>query len=180
MKPDRDTVALLLIQQAPRLHAHVEAGATPYTYQITLASEPQGQETASDEIGQEGETSVEFQRYTACVLVRSSDYWRFRLHLTSPHLTMLVCMHHDSCVPMRVLSLGDGHSYSAYTPPDWYSLHTERFTSKTAPVFLGQLLCGVQAAYERLNTLPHIRTRARYLERLHDFSQHKQGRPVQA
>lgn len=155
---DRETVALLLLQHVPRLHFQVEAGPAAFTYRLER----------------------EGQWYTACVLVRSSDYWRFRLHLTNPHISMLVCLLHDSCVPMPVQSLGDGYFYTPYETPSWYQLEASRFTSKTAPVLLGQLLCGVQAAYERLQAFTCPRTRSRYLARLHEYSQHKQGRPVQA
>ena len=81
---------------------------------------------------------------------------------------------------MPVQRLSDGYCSPAYTPSDWSQLEADRFPSKTAPVLLGQLFCGVQAADERVHAFNNQRARSHCLPRLHADRQRKQGRPVQA
>jgi hypothetical protein len=154
---DRQATAFLLLQQADRFGAKISAGPAPYTFTVSLRG-----------------TS-----YTACVLARSSDYWSFRLHLYAKHVSLLVCAAHDSCVPLPVLSLHTGYLSAPYETPSWYSLD-EPLTKVTSPVFLAQLLCGVQAAYERLE---RMKTQARstyyrYLAKIKRHMQMKQGHPI--
>jgi hypothetical protein len=151
---NRQDVACLLLRHASRLGVTVEPGPGSYRYRMGLV----------------GET------YVGCVLVRSRDYWEKGLQEAAA-LTLLVVRRHDSCVPLSVLDLERGYLYRPYETPPWYSPHA-RLTSKTAPVFWGQLLAGVDEAYQRLSQLPRS-TRARYLARLRALLR-PVGRPLRA
>jgi hypothetical protein len=155
MRPDRQTVAQLLVIQAPRLGVRVVREIAPGTYEL----EWQG------------------RRLRVLILQRSHDYWRKRLAMRQAAAWDQLCVaHHDSCVPLPVLDLERGYLYAAYEVPPWYRLG-ERLTRRTAPVFLGQLLCGVQAAYEQLVCLPRG-SRSRYQRRLRELVQPMPGRPL--
>jgi hypothetical protein len=157
MEQGRQTVAQLLVIQAPRLGLRVVAERAPGCYELEW----------------------QWRRLRVVVLQRSHDYWRKRLalrHSDSAPWDQLCVAHHDSCVPLPVLDLERGYLYAAYEVPPWYRLG-ERLTRRTAPVFLAQLLCGVQAAYEQLARLPRG-SRARYQRRLRELVQPAPGRPV--
>ncbi|MBX5458780.1 MAG: hypothetical protein IRZ31_17955 [Thermogemmatispora sp.] len=154
MRQDRQTVAQLLVIQAPRLGLQVVAEQAPGCYLVDWRG----------------------RRLRMLMLTRSHDYWLKRLALRQGQWDQLCVVRHDSCVPLPVLDLERGYLYAPYEPPPWYRLG-EQLTRRTAPVFLGQLLCGVQAAWERLGRLPRG-SRARYQRRLQALVQRVPGRPV--
>jgi len=133
-----------------------EASA-PYTFQLSILDPDRGL----------------MWTQTALVLVHSSDYWRQRVHLLTHDLTLLIVWKHDSIVPLPVLALNSGHWHSART-------HTIKRTTRnryTSWLLLGELLCGMQSAYDELETLPY-QTRHRYLKRVHALMHRAKGRPV--
>ena len=109
----------------------------------------------------------------ALVLVRSSDYWKKRVHLQKHELTMLLVWRHDSIVPLPVLSLCDGHWHAARTNTKTHAARNRY----TASLLLGELLCGNQRAYDELEQLP-ASTRYRYLKRVHALMHRERGRPL--
>ena len=119
------------------------------------------------------------KHHRALLLVRSSEYWTRRVHLALQHrhtsLDMLVTWEHDSCVPCSVLALKTGIMHSAYATP---APITGR-NRYTAPLIVGQLLCGVQSAYDMLETLPRS-TQYRYLAQVAQLSKRARSRPLKA
>jgi hypothetical protein len=81
--------------------------------------------------------------------VRSSDYWYKRVHLAQLRPDLLIVWTHDSCVPVEVLSLKTGVLSPAYGCPPVTSRN--RYT---ANMIIGQLMCGLQSAFDLLETLP--------------------------
>ena len=125
---------------------------------------------------------VEYQgkQIPAIVLVRSSDYWEHRLHLT-PNLCGLLIVHrHDSLVPLPVLSLEDGHEYAAEDLPKKYeklSAARDEHSRHAAKVMLGALLCGVKEAHDLLLSMPES-TRRKYELKMHTYQRRQRGRPL--
>src|SRR5947208_14052477 len=60
------------------------------------------------------------RRVTGVVLVLSSDYWNYRLHMARTQIALVVCMRHDSLLPVDVLSLEDGREYAPEDLPKRY------------------------------------------------------------
>jgi hypothetical protein len=152
MKPlDRAGVATMLWQQSDNLDITAIGGTpSPFSFQITRRG---------------------YQLY-GLVLVRSSDYWTKRVHLAPVRPDLLIVWTHDSCVPVETLSLKTGVLSPAYGCPP-----IEKRNRYTAPVFIGQLLCGLQSAYDALETLPEA-TKYRYLARVKELTKRPRGRPL--
>jgi hypothetical protein len=156
---DRVGVARLFVEHAEALGASAlrRAVDAPYTFQLSILDPDRGLLWAQ----------------TALILVRSSDYWRQRVHLLAHDLTLLIVWKHDSIVPLPVLALDSGHWHSAKT-------HTKQRTTRdryTAWMLLGELLCGMQSAFDELDRLPYA-TRHRYLKKVHALMHRARGRPV--
>lgn len=109
----------------------------------------------------------------ACMLTRSSDYWVKRMHLQTHRLTLFVVWTHDSCIPYPVLCLRDGREYAAYA----CAVDPSRRTKRTSKAFLGQLLCGVQSAYDTLQVMPY-QSKRRYERLLDQYAHRVKGRPL--
>ncbi|QBD78003.1 hypothetical protein EPA93_19180 [Ktedonosporobacter rubrisoli] len=109
----------------------------------------------------------------ACMLVSSSDYWAKCLHLQKHGITLFVVWKHNSCIPYDVLCLEDGKHYLAYT----CAVESTRRTKRTSKVFLGQLLCGVQSAFDTLKEMPYS-SRRRYEVLLEYYTHRRKGRPL--
>jgi hypothetical protein len=109
---------------------------------------------------------------------KSSEYHyhRLALHDVGRTLSLVICLKHNSTLPVEVLSLEEGVRYSPYTPPSWYD-HSQRRTRKGNSVFMGQLRCGIGEAWDILATLPRS-TRNRYKARLKNMIRGHRGRPV--
>ncbi|HVB20592.1 MAG TPA: hypothetical protein VNG51_01420 [Ktedonobacteraceae bacterium] len=157
MTPDRDALVTLLLQQSKPLGLErIEPLATGGAYAFSLV--------------------LRGRAYRSLFLVRSSDYWEKRVHKTvektgqAPDL--LVCWEHDSCCPVDVLALRTG---------DWHPAYNSRTVSVrnryTAQVIVGQLLCGLQAAYDDLADYPEG-TKYRYLAKVAELSKRERGRPL--
>jgi hypothetical protein len=117
--------------------------------------------------------SLNWQPQKACLLVNSSDYWMNRMHLQEHTLTMFVVWSHDSCLPYKVLCLRDGKEYMPYTS----AKDTTKRTKSTSKAFLGQLLCGVQMAFDQLAGMPY-QSRRRYELLLERYAHRERGRPL--
>ncbi len=161
--PTREGLTALLFQQAALLdirsiEAGAAGGASPYSFHLTM-----------DGVW-----------YAALVLARSSDYWYKRIHLAAPERrpSLLIVWDHDSCVPVHTLSLRDGQRYGKYaaSPERDPGVARNRYS---AQVLLGQLLCGIQTAYDRLEHV-HPSVKYRYLAKVHALSRRQRGRPMLA
>lgn len=111
--------------------------------------------------------------YVACLLARSSDYWKKRMHLQKTDIKLIIVWEHDSCLSLPVLSLENGRLYQPYT----CAVDTTKRTKATSKAFLGQLLCGVQSAYDALQVM-HYQSRRRYERQLEELAHRKKGRPL--
>jgi hypothetical protein len=114
-------------------------------------------------------------------LVRSSDYWEYRLHLRrqSP-IGLVVCYRHDSVVPVHVLALEDGRDYEPEDLPGKYSSLDAVIAERSryaAKVFLGALMCGKKAAHDQLLAM-HESTRRKYEAKMHHYQRRERGRPL--
>lgn len=116
----------------------------------------------------------------AVVLVKSSDYWEYRLHLASNRPGLIVCHRHDSLVPLPVLSLEDGREYQAEDLPKKYeqlAQARDEHSRHAAKVLLGALLCGVKEAHDLLLAMPES-TRRKYELKMHTYQRRQRGRPL--
>lgn len=110
-------------------------------------------------LGQEEILTPQWGRRLLLFLATSTEYWTLRAR-PNPASSLVVCWEHNSCLPCPTLSLQEGYCYDAYELPKWFSLEG-KLTRKSAPVFRGALLAGLQEAYQRLSALPRS-TRRRY------------------
>ena len=113
--------------------------------------------------------------YYAVCLVKSSDYWYHRLHLTAPGVSLVVCLHHDTVLGVDVLELHTGRHYRPQEEP--IQKPTERNSRYAALIVTGQLLAGDDTAWQRLKEYPES-TRYRYLARVKRYSKRRQGKPL--
>ena len=122
------------------------------------------------------EVEITGQSYRALVLARSSDFWIQRIHLQRMRPSLVICYQHDTCNPCAALALDEGYLYADCELPHWYTPE-KRFTKRGHMVLLGQLLSGVEAGFQQLETLPRS-TRYRYLAQIKHFMQNRAGRPL--
>ena len=156
---DRDGVSRLFVQHASALGATDvrRVRGAPYTFRFSI---------------EDPDKKVMWPQ-EGLVLVRSSDYWTRRVHLQKHNLTLLLVWKHDSIIPLPVLSLCDGHWHAARTNTKPRPIRNRY----TAPLLLGELLCGNQRAYDELEHLPDP-TKYRYLKRVHELMHREKGRPL--
>jgi hypothetical protein len=153
--PRRELVDRLLLRLAPSLNLQVRP-AGRHLYQVQLDG----------------------RELLAMTLVRSSDYWRQRLHLaTGPSIQLVICQRHDSILPLEVLDLLAGRSYDRYTAPLWFEQSHRRRVAGTRMIVLGGLLCGLNEWYEAVERFP-ASTRRRYRAELRRLMQRRPGRPL--
>lgn len=119
------------------------------------------------------------------VLVRSSDFWEYRLHLAhSGAPQLVVCYRHDTCLPCPVIELETGHQYKAHEFPRQFNSFEEAYASRTRAgrlVIVGGLLCGMQAAYDLLAQLRQDEkesTARKYETGAHEYQKRRPGRQV--
>lgn len=149
---DRAYVKSIFLAHASKAHiSHIGATKRPYVYTCRLSGYP----------------------HTACLLACSSDYWMKRMHLLKTDITLYIVWKHDSCLSVPVLSLEDGRLYQPYT----CAVDPVKRTKSTSKAFLGQLLCGVQSAYDALKTMPY-QSKRRYERQLEELAHRKKGRPL--
>ena len=133
------------------------------------------------EIAGPGNTSLSYrvridgqERYAVC-LVKSSDYWYHRLHLTAPGVSLVVCMRHDTVLAVDVLELRSGRHYKPYEEP--LQKPAARNNRYAALIVVGQLLAGDDSAWQRLKDYPDS-TRYRYLASVKHYSKRRSGKPL--
>ncbi|MBX5459259.1 MAG: hypothetical protein IRZ31_20390 [Thermogemmatispora sp.] len=119
------------------------------------------------------------REWQALTLVRSSDYWRQRLHLQPAGrlLQLIVCERHDSILPLEVLDLTAGRLYDRYTAPLWFEQGRRQRVAGTGMIVLGGLLCGLHEWHEALERFPPS-TRRRYRAELRRLMKRRPGRPL--
>ena len=116
----------------------------------------------------------------AVALVKSSDYWEYRLHLQRPSTTLVVCYRHDSVVPTHVLALEDGRDYEPEDLPGKYASIADVAASLSrhnARIFFGALMCGKKAAHDLLQDMKES-TRRKYEAKMHKYQRRQRGRPL--
>lgn len=118
---------------------------------------------------------IDGRDYYAVCLVKSSDYWYHRLHLTAPGVSLVVCMRHDTVLAIDVLELRTGRHYKPYEEP--VQKPATRNNRYAALIVLGQLLAGDDSAWQRLRDYPES-TRYRYLASVKRYSKRRQGKPL--
>lgn len=122
------------------------------------------------------------KRLNGVVLVKSSDFWERRIHLSAGYasLGLVACFKHDTVLPVAVFSLEDGHNYAPKELPNKYTdmtaVRAER-SRHAALVFLGALLCGVGSAHKILKGMEES-TRRKYEARMHSYQRRQAGRPL--
>jgi hypothetical protein len=148
---DREGVATMLWQQADNLDiTDIQASASPYSFFVTR----QGK-----------------QQYVL-ILVRSSEFWTKRVHLSPVRPSLLIVWNHDSCLPVDVISLKTGVLSPAYS-----NQSIQKRSRCTSNILLGMLMCGMQSAYDMLEQLPES-SKFRYLARVKALTKRPRGRPL--
>lgn len=120
------------------------------------------------------------------VLVRSSDFWEYRLHLAGERAApdLIVCFRHDTVLPAPVIELESGRQYRMHEFPRQFASFEDAYTSKSRAgrlVIVGALLCGMQAAYDLLAALRQAgkeSTARKYETNAHDYQRRRPGRQV--
>jgi len=119
------------------------------------------------------------------VLVRSSDFWEYRLHLARAGAPgIVVCYRHDTCLPVPVIELESGHQYRTHEYPRQFSSFEDAYTSRTRAgrlTIVGGLLCGMQAAYDLLAQLRQggkESSARKYENGAHEYQKRRPGRQV--
>lgn len=157
MKHKTDRVAV-----AGLLHAHLDV-----LQGVTIAGP--GRTALSCQVRIDGHD------YYAVCLVKSSDYWYHRLHLASPGVTLVVCLRHDTVLPIDSLELRSGRHYTPLEEPvQKPATRNNRYASL---IVVGQLLAGDDGAWQRLKEYPDS-TRYRYLAHVKHYSKRRSGKPL--
>ena len=122
-----------------------------FTYHIRMMVE--------DKKGNEHE-----ETFKALVLTSSWDYWEYRLSFSAPAVSLIICSKHDSCLPVRVLEVGNtGYNFAPRELPEDAPVPGGTRTKRTARFFLGALLSGEQQAFNALKNMhPSSQKRYRY------------------
>jgi hypothetical protein len=114
------------------------------------------------------------------VLVRSSDFWHYRLHLTRFPLDLIVCYRHDTVLPVTVVEIETGKHYKPHDYPHQFTSYEDAYKARSQAgrlTIVGGLLCGVQRAYDLVATLPES-TRRKYEHSAHAFQKRRRGRQL--
>lgn len=122
--------------------------------------------------------SMAGKQYNAVVLHTSFQYYELRYHLARHKPNFIICFQHNTVVPIPVLSLKAGRLAEAYDlPEEIKDIEAQRFGKTGCRVLLGMYISGVKYAQEIIKEL-NPTTKSRYLQKSHDLSQRKRGRPV--
>jgi hypothetical protein len=136
------------------------------------------------------------KHYNAVVLATSFQYYEKRYHLSGQRKsrktrgklvvdlegstlpTLIICLVHDTVVPMKVLSVERGNLAEPYELPEGiYDVEEQRKGKIGCQVLLGMYLSGVKRAQTIVSELPRT-TRKRYLQRVSALNKREQGKPV--
>ncbi|HEV2582821.1 MAG TPA: hypothetical protein VGT44_18325, partial [Ktedonobacteraceae bacterium] len=93
---------------------------------------------------------------------------------------VLVCYRHDSVLPIPVVELESGNTDRPHEFPHVFTSYEEAYHSRSKTgrlTIVGGLLCGVQRAYDLLETLPES-TRRKYETSAHQYQKRRRGRQL--
>jgi hypothetical protein len=122
--------------------------------------------------------TMDGQHYNAVVLYSSFDYYELRYHLAKVKPDLIICFHHNTVVPIPVLSLKAGRFAKEHElPEEIKDIREQRVTKVGSRVLLGMYLSGIRLAQDIIKDLKPT-TKARYLQKAKDLSRRKRGRPV--
>jgi hypothetical protein len=123
---------------------------------------------------------MEGVQYTsAVILLNSFQYYELRYHLAKAKPDLIICLKHDTVVPIPVLSLKAGNFAKPYERPEEITdVAVQRFTKTGSRVLLGMYLSGMRYAQDLIKDMKQVTTKARYLQKAKDLSRRKRGRPV--
>ena len=113
-------------------------------------------------------------------LVRSSDFWHYRLHLARFSLDLIVCYRHDTVLPVTVVEIETGKHYQPHEYPHQFTSFEDAYQARSQTgrlTIVGGLLCGVQRAYDLVAVLPES-TRRKYENSAHAFQKRRRGRQL--
>ena len=113
-------------------------------------------------------------------LVRSSDFWQYRLHLARVPLDLVVCYRHDTVLPVTVVEIETGKHYTPHEYPHQFTSYEDAYKARSRAgrlTIVGGLICGVQRAYDLVAALPES-TRRKYENSAHDFQKRRRGRQL--
>ncbi len=120
------------------------------------------------------------QTVRGMVLVRSSEFWHYRLHLARFPLDLIVCYRHDTVLPVTVVEIETGKHYTPHEYPHQFTSYEDAYKARSQTgrlTIVGGLLCGVQRAYDLVATLPES-TRRKYENSAHAFQKRRRGRQL--
>jgi hypothetical protein len=116
-------------------------------------------------------------RILSCVvLVESFDFYELRLNRGKHRIDMVICEHHNCCLPVRCVSMEESHEYAVHSLPRRRRDDRQRRNSDEKKLFVSQLLLGVKRANAELETMPD-RTRRRYVAYKNSLLRPRRGRP---
>jgi hypothetical protein len=121
------------------------------------------------------------QRYTALVLSSSFQYYELRYHIAKRLPDLVICMQHDTVLPIPVLSMKSSRlAKPCELPGGITNLEKQRHHSKIgSQCLLGAYLCGLKSAQDIIHHKEFSpRTRRRYLQRARELGRRRPGRPV--
>lgn len=121
---------------------------------------------------------MEGKQYNAVILHTSFQYYELRYHLARVKPNFIICYQHNTVIPIPVLSLKAGRLAKEYElPEEIKDIADQRFTKVGCRVLLGMYISGVKYAQDLVKKL-NPTTKSRYLQKAHDLSKRKRGRPV--
>lgn len=159
---------ILSVLRSSSNETHIELVATGprHSHRITIASTKQSGEPAE---------------YKAVLLVRSSDWYRYRLNVFGrlEGIQLIVCAIHDSCVDVHVWCVEEAKEYSAgETAIELSTLRDPKVRGTKYGSFLltAALLCSKQEALDILDD-DHFptSTRYRYEAKVREYANLKRG-----
>ncbi len=159
----RREILSMLQSSAEETGVRLVATGPKHSHRITVESTRRGEAT----------------EVRAVLLVRSSDWYRYRLNVFGKleGIELIVCATHDSCVDVEVWSVEEAKSYGpGETSISLASLRDRkvRGTKYGALLFVAALLCSKQEALEILSDVP-ISTRYRYEQKVRTYANLKRG-----
>ncbi|HLZ62606.1 MAG TPA: hypothetical protein VKR06_37145 [Ktedonosporobacter sp.] len=144
-------------------------------------------------------------RYPAIILTRSSDWYRFSLHLYAMgEVQLVIAGTHDSCLLLPVLSFdtllaGEKKDGTVIVHPDkskaisplplWYQPEETRWSLRELSdafrkteyghaMLIGGLMCKLPEAYQRLADIPSKDTRLKINREVQRLQHRRPGRPI--
>jgi hypothetical protein len=118
------------------------------------------------------------ESYNAVTLFSSFDFYEKRYHLADRVPTLVICIVHDTVLPVAVLSLKAGNFAKPFElPASIEDIEAQRKTKIGSRVLLGMYLSGMRAGQTIVNDLRPT-TRKRYMARAREYGKRLPGMPV--